>query len=93
MILPMKVAPDLSGVAALDTWLRAADTGQTPAGPSPAAGTNLPSTALSPPPTPRDPAEDLLVLEVRGSTASSVDNPGAGASAQDWADHIFGPLR
>ncbi len=89
----MKVAPDLSGVAALDTWLRAADTGQSPAGSSPAAGANLPSTALSPPPAPRDPAEDLLVLEVRGTAASSVDDPGAGASAQDWADHIFGPLR
>jgi hypothetical protein len=89
----MKVAPDLSGVAALDTWLRAADTGQTPSGRSPAAGTNFPSTASSPPPVPRDPAEDLLVLAVRGTAASSVDDPGAGASAQDWADHIFGPLR
>jgi hypothetical protein len=89
----MKVAPDLSGVAALDTWLRAADTGQTPSGHSPAAGTDFPSTALSPAPAPRDPAEDLLVLEVRGTAASGVDDPGAGASAQDWADHIFGPLR
>ena len=93
MILTMKVAPDLSGIAALDTWLRAADTGQTPSGPSPAAGTDLSSTTLSPPPAPRDPAEDLLVLEVRGTAASGVDDPGAGASAQDWADHIFGPLR
>jgi hypothetical protein len=93
MILTMKVAPDLSGIAALDTWLRAADTGQTPSGPGPAAGTDLSSTTLSPPPVPRDPAEDLLVLEVRGTASSGVDDPGAGASAQDWADHIFSPLR
>jgi hypothetical protein len=93
MILPMKVAPDLSGVAALDTWLRAADTGQALSANSPAAGANLFPTTLSASSAPRDPAEDLLVLDVRGTTASDVDHPGAGASAQDWADHIFSPLR
>jgi hypothetical protein len=69
----MKVAPDLSGVTALDTWLRAADTDHAA--------------------TPRDPAEDLLVLDVSATGGSSADQLAAGASAQDWADHIFSPLR
>jgi hypothetical protein len=69
----MKVAPDLSGVTALDTWLRAADT--------------------DPASKPRDPAEDLLVLDVSAAGGSSSDQLAAGASAQDWADHIFSPLR
>jgi hypothetical protein len=89
----MKVAPDLSGVAALDIWLRAADRGQIPSADSPAAGTTLPSAASSLPQPPRDPAEDLLVLEVRAADTTAADNPAASASVHEWADHIFGPLR
>ena len=89
----MKVAPDLSGVAALDIWLRAADIGPISSADSPAAGTNFPSAASSPPQPPRDPAEDLLVLEVRAADTTAAETPSASASAHEWADHIFDPLR
>jgi len=88
----MKVAPDLSGVTALDTWLRAADTGPAPANRT-GAGADIPSTSFPPPPVPRDPAEDLLVLHVETAALPDLGIPGSGASAQDWADHIFSPLR
>jgi hypothetical protein len=86
----MKVAPELSGVTALDTWLRAADTGPAPANRT-SAGANIPSVPFPQPPG--DPAEDLLVLHVDTAALSDLDLPGTGASAQDWADHIFSPLR
>ena len=86
----MKVAPDLSGVTALDTWLRAADTGPAPAHRS-SAGADIPST-LFPPPA-GDPAEDLLILHVDTAALADLELPGTGAAAQDWADHIFSPLR
>jgi hypothetical protein len=86
----MKVAPDLSGVTALDTWLRAADTGPAPAHQT-SAGADIPP-ALFPQPT-GDPAEDLLVLHVDAAAISDLEPPGAGASSQEWADHIFSPLR
>jgi hypothetical protein len=86
----MKVTPDLSGVPALDTWLRAPDTGPAPANRT-GAGADVPSILL---PLPAgDPAEDLLVLHVEAAALSDLDIPGSGASAQDWADHIFSPLR
>ena len=87
----MKVAPDLSGVTALDTWLRAADTGPAPANRT-SAGADIPSTLFTPPAVPRDPAEDLLALHVDASAVSNLELPGVGASAQDWAEHIFSPL-
>jgi len=86
----MKVAPELSGVTALDTWLRAADTGPAPANRS-SAGADIPSVLF--PQAPGDPAEDLLVLHVEAPALSGLDLPDSGASAQDWADHIFSPLR
>ena len=85
----MKVAPDLSGVTALDTWLRAADTGPAPANRT-SAGADIPSTLFTPPAG--DPAEDLLALHVDASAVSNPELPGVGASAQDWAEHIFSPL-
>jgi hypothetical protein len=86
----MKVAPELSGVTALDTWLRAADTGPAPANRT-SAGADIPSVLFPQPPG--DPAEDLLVLHVDAAALSDLEPPGTGASAQDWADHIFSPLR
>lgn len=86
----MKVAPELSGVTALDTWLRAGDTGPAPASRT-SAGADIPSVLFPQPPG--DPAEDLLVLHVEATALSDVEVPGGGASAQDWADHIFSPLR
>lgn len=86
----MKVAPDLSGVTALDTWLRAADTGPAAAHRT-SAGADIPSVLFSQPPG--DPAEDLLVLHVDVAALTDLELPGACASAQDWAEHIFSPLR
>jgi hypothetical protein len=86
----MKVAPDLSGVTALDTWLRGVDTDPAPADRTDALA---PSTLSSTPATARDPAEDLLVLDVGAAHVSDSDPLAAGASAQDWAEHIFSPLR
>ena len=88
----MKVAPDLSGVTALDTWLRAPDTGPAPANRT-SGGADIPATLVPPTAVPRDPAEDLLTLHVDAAAISNLELPGAGASAQDWADHIFSPLR
>ena len=86
----MKVAPEISGVAALDTWLRTADTGPAPVSRT-SAGAEIPSI-LFPQPA-GDPAEDLLALHVEAAALSDVEPPGKDASAQNWADHIFSPLR
>jgi hypothetical protein len=96
----MKVAPDSSGVSALDTWLRAADAAP---GQGPVAGTNLAATTLSASDAaqqPRDTAEDLLVLDIWGGrpagqlhAADSLDPTDVDATVQHWAEHIFSPLR
>jgi hypothetical protein len=96
----MKVAPDFSGVSALDTWLRSADTGHSSSSVGPAAAVNAESTAVPSGRQIRDTAEDLLVLDLWNGAppgqlhgARGAGGPEADASAQHWADHIFSPLR
>lgn len=90
----MKVIPDSAGTSALDTWLRGADRDPAP-GQAAAAAVALPASAAA---QPRDTAEDLLVLDIWGGEAPGPLQPAhsvsaAGASVQDWAEHIFSPLR
>jgi hypothetical protein len=93
----MKVVPDSSGVSALDTWLR-------DAGPPASAPEQVlvagPSAANDATQQPRDPAEDLLVLDIWGGgppgqlrTVDFAALPNADATVQQWAEHIFSPLR
>ena len=97
----MKVAPDSTGVSALDTWLRDVGAPAGSPGQGPVAGTNLASTVSSASVATqllRDPAEDLLMLDVWSGRAlgqlRTVDVPfKADATVQHWAEHIFSPLR
>jgi hypothetical protein len=97
----MKVAPDSTGVSALDTWLRDVGAPAGAPGQGPVAGTNLASIAASASVATqqlRDPAEDLLMLDVWSGRAPGqlrpVDVPfKADATVQHWAEHIFSPLR
>jgi hypothetical protein len=97
----MKVAPDSTGVSALDTWLRDVGAPAGSPGQGPVAGTNLASTVSSASVATqqlRDPAEDLLMLDVWSGRAPgqlrTSDVPfKADATVQHWAEHIFSPLR
>jgi hypothetical protein len=98
----MKVIPDSAGASALDTWLRAAtpdadaSSGRIQGdGTSVAAASSPSNDALG---QPRDTAEDLLVLDiweghVPGPLCSAHPLPAADANVQQWAEHIFSPLR
>jgi hypothetical protein len=90
----MKVIPDSAGASALDAWLRNAE-------PDPSQATNV-AAASSPPSDAtqqvRDTAEDLLVLDVwdgapPGRLSALQSLSCADASVQQWAEHIFSPLR
>ena len=99
----MKVVPDSSGVSALDTWLRDAGVPARAPDQVPAAGTNTVSrmsAASDVTQQPRDTAEDLLVLDIWSGrppgqlqTVGFSSLPGADATVQHWAEHIFSPLR
>jgi hypothetical protein len=93
----MKVVPDSSGVSALDTWLR--DAGA-PAGAPDQAPVASPSAVSDVTEQPRDTAENLLVLDIWSGrppgqlrTVDFPALPGANATVQHWAEHIFTPLR
>jgi hypothetical protein len=96
----MKVTPDSTGVSALDTWLRDVGAPAGAPGQGPVAGTNFASTGSASAATQqlRDPAEDLLMLDVWSGRAPSQLRPAdipfkADATVQHWAEHIFSPLR
>jgi hypothetical protein len=99
----MKVAPDSTGVSALDTWLRDVGAPAGSPGQGPVAGTNLASTVSSASVATqqlRDPAEDLLMLDVWSGRAPGQLRPAdvaslseGDATVQHWAEHIFSPLR
>jgi hypothetical protein len=103
----MKVIPDSTGASALDTWLRAADPDYVHErtardGVSQDYGTQVAAASVAAGDAiaqPRDTAEDLLALDVwngdapeRLSSGASSPAP-ANASVQQWAEHIFSPLR
>lgn len=102
MIQAMKVSPDSAGASALDTSLRAADTDPaTPGSASSSQGTYAAaasSAATDVSGQLRDTAEDLLVLDIWNGQAagplSALHSLAAtDATAQQWAEHIFSPLR
>ena len=102
MIHAMKVSPDSAGASALDVWLRAADPAPaTPGSASSSQGVNAaagPSAVTDVCPQPRDTAEDLLVLDIwngqpAGPLAALHSLVATDATAQQWAEHIFSPLR
>jgi hypothetical protein len=94
----MKVVPDSSGVSALDTWLRDAGVpARAPDHVHPVSTTSAMSDVTQ---QPRDTAEDLLVLDIWSGrppgqlqTVGFSSLPGADATVQHWAEHIFSPLR
>jgi hypothetical protein len=99
----MNVVPNSSGVSALDTWLRDVGAPAQAPGQGPVAATSLASASLPaaiPTQQLRDPAEELLMLDVPSEpTAGQIRTAGfaalsdADATVQHWAEHIFSPLR
>jgi hypothetical protein len=101
----MKVFSDLARVSPLETWLRDAELADSGAAQKPhsaeSSAAALPGAATPIP----DTAERLLDLDVWSDApptarflVTTADPPQASAkesiaSAQQWADHIFAPLR
>ena len=101
----MKVFSDPTRVSPLETWLRDGDLEDASAT-QPSGQPESAITALVEPPTPiADNAEKLLGLDVWSGTTSAgrllvaaagpppTTAPTATTTAQQWADHIFEPLR
>jgi hypothetical protein len=104
MIRAMKVSPDSAGASALDMWLRAAEPDPvTPGSASSSQGTHAVLAGVSSATTdaaqkPHDTAEDLLVLDIwnghaTGPLSTLHSLVATDATAQQWAEHIFSPLR